>query len=278
MVELYKREHYSFIGITDHRVYYNQTHLLEDFVILNGCEYNCYLDLEGYERIHFHLLSLQDQTIEATYIGHDDNTYKSLFYTQLCQVQQLIDEIKSFGNIVIIAHPKNNLIPLEIMAELLHYDGIEVYNAKAKSDASDYFEKLIITHNLVLTAVDDTHQLIDENGLYQNFKGFIILENQDISNLNVIKAIKDKKFYASTGAVINKIMVDENNIMIDANDIKKCLVYTYGSNMDPIGILDTNHNHFVLEDDVRFFRIECVDNKNHKAWTNILFCGGDNGI
>lgn len=263
--KLYQNKGYQFLAITDHRLYYNQNDKT-DFLLLNGCEYNCYLDLEGYsERIHFHLLTLQDPSvINSNPIPHDGNTYKSLFYKSLEDVEKLINELKTRGNIVIVAHPKNLMIPLELLTQLKGYDGIEVYNEKAKSDATDYINSLYETHeNLLLTASDDAHQYLDANGEPAYFKGFIVVEDCDVTKTNVMKAIKSKRFYASNGPIIKVINVETDSVMINTSEVQ-CILFVLYADDSTVKVIKKSEDQTMtkaiinIPDGTKAIRIECT--------------------
>jgi len=208
------------------------------------------------ERYHFHLLTLNNG---HTSIEDNDNTYKSLFYTKLEEVQNFIDLLKSKGNMVFIAHPKNILIPLEMLMKLKNYDGIEVFNSKADSDASDYFDKLLRDRNLKCTAVDDSHSYqVDGKVMY--FRGFIVIED----GLEPLKAIQLGNYYSSTGAMIDEIKVDGKHIEIITdsdveimtyNALRECTIYC-SKNLD-------------LTDEIVSFRAVCYQGEK-KAWTNLI--------
>ena len=247
--KLYKKNGYHFIAITDHRIYYKK-----DDEHLDGCEYNCYLDLD--ERYHFHLLTLNNG---QTSIEDNDNTYKSLFYTKLEEVQDFINLLKSKGNMVFIAHPKNILIPLEMLMTLNNYDGIEVFNSKADSDASDYYDKLLRDRDIKCLAVDDSHAYQVE-GKVMYFRGFIVIED----GLEPLRAVQLGHYYSSTGAMINEIKVEGKHIEVitDAdveimtyNALKECTIHCCKS-------LD-------ITDEVISFRAICYQGEE-KAWTNLI--------
>lgn len=202
---MYQKKGYEAIGISDHRIYFNMK--IEG--LIHGCEYNCYLN----DDTVFHLLA-----IDAGHnkIPHGDQRYQKLFFTDIKQVQQLIDELKSLGNMVFIAHPKNPLISLEYLSILQGYDGIELFNTKANSDATDYFHELLLHRNILGIAVDDCH---DDESLF--YKNYIVLEDDK----EIASCLKFGYFYSSNGAEINEIRFDEHTIEVDAKG--EIEIFTY---------------------------------------------------
>lgn len=220
---------------------------------MNGCEYNCYLDLD--KRYHFHLLTLDDGHSD---IKDDDISYKSLFYTELSQVQALIDLLKSRGNMVFIAHPKNLLIPLDLLERLKNYDGIEVYNTKANSDASDYYEALLKNRKIKCLAVDDVHK--DEvDGRFMLFGGYIVVED----GMTPLEAIKSGAYYSSTGVQINKIQLDNKCVRVDSSSETEIHLY------HPKGVQVIKGKEVNLSDDIEAFRVICYK-EDKKAWSNLI--------
>lgn len=247
---LYEKEGYSFIAITDHRLYYKKKS--EGFVKLNGCEFNCYLDLD--RRYHFHLLTLDDG---HSTIPHDDNTYKSLFYTAVSQVQDLIDELKSRNNLVFIAHPMNPHIPLELLEALANYDGIEVYNTKADSDGTKVYAELLMNRELACLAVDDAHQLyVGDQKMF--FKGYIVIEDHS----EPLEAIRENRYYSTTGVVIRQINYSQRMIEIDTDADVELYVYTENG-------LETYHQKHLSIENIQKFRVVCKEGEK-KAWSNLI--------
>ncbi|GAU75942.1 PHP domain-containing protein [Fusibacter sp. 3D3] len=262
------------MAITDHRIYFDEEGTPRDLILLNGCEYNCYLDLKDYsERIHFHLLTLKDPELEVSNrIAHDDNSYKSLFYTKLDEVQSLINELKSRGNLVIIAHPKKPFIPIELLRTLQNYDGIEVYNAKSEQDASDYRAQLYqMRKTLLFTSVDDSHAYQNEQGECEYFKGYIVVEDGAKDKNSVVKAIKNKRFYASNGPEIYSLAFDENQLKLRCSAISK-LELTLFSKDQFETICFEKENEMITDLQYKFskaithYMVICTDQSGNKAW------------
>lgn len=274
--KLYKEKGYRFIAITDHRIYYRQNFNYDEIVVLNGCEFNCYLENDNLgETVHFHILALEDVPCNTTNpIKHNNNEYKSLFFKTLNQVQDLVNELKNRGNLIMIAHPKNNKIPLDLLKGLKGYHGVEVFNAKAKSDASDYVHELVLKNrDIFFTAVDDSHKYFDDNEQTQYFNGFIVIEDRILNKENIIDAIKEKKFYASNGPKIEEIIIEGNKIFIKCSDVKEIVLIIYGENesykiLKASNKASINEAEFLVPVDINFIRFECIKEDGKKAWSN----------
>lgn len=271
---LYKEKAYAFLAITDHRIYFDEEGVTRNLILLNGCEYNCYLDHEAYdERIHFHLLTLKDPELEVSNrIEHEDNSYKSLFYTKLDEVQALIDELKSRGNLVIIAHPKKPFIPIELLKTLQNYDGIEVYNAKSEQDASDYrLELYQMRKTLLFTSVDDSHAFLNDQGACEYFKGYIVVEDGAKDKNEIVKAIKTKRFYASNGPEIYSLAVDENQLTLQCSEVSKIELTLFSKDQFETVCFERK-NAFMTDLQYKFskkmthYLMICIDAHGKKAW------------
>jgi hypothetical protein len=194
-----------------------------------------------------------------TTIEHDDNSYKSLFYTKLSDVQGLIDLLKSKGNMVFIAHPKNIKIPFHMMKRLKNYDGIEVYNSKAESDASDYYEALLLERDIKCLAVDDSHTYKRDDQI-MFFRAYIVIED----NLEPLEAIQSGSYYSTTGVKIEEITL--NNRILKVRSSGDVEVYMYTS--DRVCSICQTHE-IELADQVVSFRVVCYEGEK-KAWTNLI--------
>lgn len=257
--KLYKAKGYCGLGITDHRVYFDNPFEDSDLILLSGCEFNCYLDSDKYGRVQFHLLSLKVQDLPNS-IPHDDENYSGLFFKSLTQVQDLIDDIRSRGNLVYIAHPKWPLIPLEIM-ESLDFDGFEVYNYKANSDATDYMGPLFRKgKRFGILASDDAHWLHDPDGYEMFYKGYIVLESTD----GLVDQLINRRYYASNGPIIESLEWSKEKVETVSNADKVAVIcYTREDQVLVKG------NCVQIPHDTLAFRVECITG-DKKAWTNII--------
>lgn len=247
---MYKEAGYEFIAITDHRLYYHQHH--EDFDVLSGCEYNCYLDL--HQRYHFHLLTINNG---HSTIAHDDNSYKGLYFTKLKHVQDFINELKSRENLVFIAHPMNPLIPVEMLESVNHYDGIEIFNTKAGSDASSVYERLLKTKDLLCLATDDAHQLY-QNEKLMFYQGFIVIED----HVSPLDALLGGMYYSSTGIFIDAIEYDNKTIKVHTSAL--VTIYLYEENK-----MRKVRSSEVLIERAKAFRVVCQEG-DKRAWSNVI--------
>lgn len=205
-------------------------------------------------------------------IKHDDNQYKSLFYTSLAQVQSFIDELKEKGNLVIIAHPKNPLIPLDFLLELQRYDGIEVFNGKSNQDATDYSLELFnINKTMRFTAVDDSHAYRNSQDEVEFFRGFIVVEDGCQDRDAIFKAIKGKRFYASTGPKINRIEISEAQLVMDCDTNLMVEFFVYlQDELSPRhvkdGPPDGTQIEVTFEKPISHFLLVGTDHKGGKVW------------
>lgn len=260
LCELYRKENYKYLAITDHRVYYDKAHLYKNLQVLSGCEFNCYLDLD--KSYQFHLLALKDKQNDNG-IRHNESPYNKQFFTSLEEVQHLINELKARGNLVFIAHPKNPLIPLSILRQLT-FDGFEIYNTKALSDASSYFDELYkLNPEVLMIATDDSHKLYYDNKK-AFFKSYIAIMDNDF-----YKNLKQKAYYASTGIDIVNLKINGDCLEVEVDKICtiRIIVYKatgdfYSSIFDGMKFLNFN-----FEKNDHSVRIEMVRGEK-KAWTN----------
>lgn len=259
LCRMYGQEGYKYLAITDHRIYFNQSNIVEGVQVLSGCEFNCYLDLD--KRYQFHLLTLKDQ--KGYGIEHNSSPYNKQFFTEINQVQTLINHLRAKGNLVFIAHPKNPCIPLEIL-EHLNFDGFEIYNTKAQSDASDYFNNLYSKNNdLLILATDDAHylQLSDGKGFFQSY--IEVCEDQEFYN-----SLKGKAYYASKGLIIQSINLEERSLDLKletASTIK--LILQSDHEFTEVIFDKVKQVTYDFNESVDAFRIE-ASKGDEKAWTN----------
>lgn len=129
--------------------------------------------------------------------------------------QERIDNMTAQGGIVTLNHPAfyKYAYEDEVMAALTNYTCLEIANGFYVSMSTiGWWDDALTAGKMVWgLAGDDAHSASDYG------KGWIVVRSSgDLSTDNIIDAIKRGSFYASTGAVIDDVVVAQSNITVTA--------------------------------------------------------------
>jgi len=129
--------------------------------------------------------------------------------------QERVDNMTAQGGIVTLNHPSiyKYAYEDEVMAALTDYTCLEIANGYYVSMATiGWWDDALTAGKMVWgLAADDAHGASDYG------KGWIVVRSSgDLSTDNIIDAIKRGSFYASTGAVIDDVLVAESNVTVAA--------------------------------------------------------------
>lgn len=180
--------------------------------------------------------------------------------------------VKHAGGEVIFAHPYWCGHTIKHLLAIDGYIGIEVYNATCskigKAFSSVQWDDLLDAGRFVgVVASDDTHRGRDM------FMGWTMIKAQALTTEAIMDALRTGCYYASCGPVIGKVVVKGTKIIVECSDAAEVhfmskrahglSVYagdggTINEAECELGVLD------------RYVRVEVVDSKGLRAWSNPL--------
>lgn len=187
---MYKDAGYDAIALTDHWIYGAEDEI-EGLPILSGCEYDVgFVDCAGGV---YHIVSLMATREPEIRKGE-------------ATVQDIIDAIHDAGGLAVLAHPAWSLNTPEMIMKLKNVDATEIYNAVSecgfsrRADSSLIVDMLAMQgHFFPLLATDDCHYYSEGDCC----NAYIMLECDSLDRVQIMNAIKEKKFYASQGPEIH---------------------------------------------------------------------------
>jgi hypothetical protein len=289
VASLYRESGHDFLCVTDHNAVADVTHLADnDFLTINGVEL-------GY--LEYHLLGVGLEKLPE-------------FDTSM-SCQDAINLLRDQGAKVIVAHPywfnqmSKDLLLLE------GYLGLEVFCGAAahvgKGLAAVHWDDLL-THGKSVwgTATDDFH--FAKRG--DCGQGWIMVKSASLRQEDILTALEQGRFYASTGPEILDFNVEGDEVRIVCS---LALSITFMSDrwnglslhLEPgqtsmesihpareIGRKGWVNRRILLNGKQvieavyrlgtrrdlgieRYVRVECSDEFGRKAWTNPLFLGGE---
>ena len=252
-VKAYYKEHgYSVVAYTDHDALIPHQDLKDDtFLPLNGVEIairNKEADVRGKRPlVHMNFIALEEDNIlspcyhREKYILHNTEWCRAnvKFDESLPDVERpytveginaLIAEGKRRGFYVIYNHP---VWSYENPTQMLQYEGLdamEIYNYACTREGYDEFNTYIydfVQRNglrLAAVAADDNH---DRKPLghpgHDSCGGWVQIQADKLEYRTITKALENGDYYASNGAELKKIWVEEDTIHVECGPAQRVI-------------------------------------------------------
>lgn len=258
IVDIYAEHGYGFLTIADHNRLTDVSLLdAKGLTLIPGCELN---GGKGELGQHYHLVVI--------------GQHREVKPSPEMSAQDLIDLAHTAGELCWIAHPSwssltsTDLLPLEGII------GIEVYNTTChhgigRGESVVQWDELWACGRRPLgLAVDDAHwHYPDAIG------GWIWVKSAGRAMADILAAIRDGMFYASTGPVIHALEFDGRQMKLECTPAQEVRVV----NPRP-GTGWTSHRlgrpgpytqvEWAIPDAWDMVRVEVVDERGRRAWTN----------
>jgi hypothetical protein len=205
VIDYYLSYGYDFLALTDHEKITKVTS--EKLLLIPGTEVTVGKGFLGGE---YHVLAINVEDNEVVQKYKKDS------------VQSLLNYIKDEG-FAIIAHPYWSKLTTQDLSNLTNYLGVEIYNTGcdvevAKGFSTVHWDNLLTQRmNVYGFAVDDAHWYnnLDSAG------GWILVKVKEKSLDELIKSIKEGKFYASSGPTIEKFSFVNNKLEAKFSSAKR---------------------------------------------------------
>ena len=265
VVAEYKAKGYNFLFITDHRRVTDVSDLSTDgFLTLNGEEIGAGSAKLG-QPYHLVALNLKDA------VSRQDAP----------SAQGIIDLVRSKGGEVIIAHPYWSGLTIDDIIGLEGYIGIEVFNTTcfnsiAKGHSAVHWDNLLARGKQTWGfAVDDTHQHFNDHRSIDTCGAWIMAKLPQLTEVEVMLAIKSGRFYASNGPSIHDISVEDGKISVSTSEVKVINFIANVSGGESFtamrdGVL--TGAEYRIRGSEKYIRVECFDKDGKTAWSNpVLF-------
>jgi hypothetical protein len=285
LVEMYKRRGYSFIAFSEHELFTAWKEFNEDtFIIMPGIERSVH---ETGTRKCYHIHGIMGST---EYIKNND--FIPLRHNIRVPVpqwngketaQDIINELRNTGNLVMINHPLWSYNELEDLVELEGYHALEIYNHGCEVEnktglATVYWDSLL--RRGIRTwgvATDDNHN----NNRYEeapidwdSFGGWVCVKAEKLSQDSISKALLQGQFYSSTGPEIYNYGIKDGIAFVECSPVKTIFFLSYEGRGESRRNKDgkpISYAECKIGDKEKYVRIECVDEFGRTAWSNPIF-------
>ncbi len=267
--ELYKKNGYSFLAITDHNKYGVFSNLNDDdFLMIPGIEIDCWF---GHDKPVDHVVG----------IGHPDrNTFKhgeAVVGLKKTSAQVLVDHLVSHGNEAIYAHPFWSYTPLEELVSLKGHLGIEIINYSCQQEwhagnSEYYYEHAWNSgENVWCFGSDDAH------GHVPDFcGGYITVKCEELSYDAIFDALKTGSFtasharYGEAAPTIFDFIVEDGIAKLWCSECDEVCINVNRNRYKPAFAQNGNkvtYAEYKLPDGARSVKAICIDEKRNTTWS-----------
>jgi hypothetical protein len=253
----YKEKGYSILALTDHGKTNPITGLSSrDFLLISGMEIHPPCNLNG-DCYHFVCL----------------NVPESFKAPESLDPNVCLQEVRKAGGEFIIAHPYWCGHNLTHLLDIKGAIGVEVYNATCskigKAYSSVQWDDLLdLGWEIPAVAVDDVHRGRDI------FMGWTMIKSRNLDVPSVMEALRTGSYYASCGPEIKDFRIVNKKAIVECSPVSEIYFMAQrwggGSAFADQGP-DLVKAEFDVPDDLKYLRVELVDRKGNRAWTNPIF-------
>lgn len=261
VVDEYVSNGYDFLFVTDHWKVTDVCGLSKKgFLVLNGAEFDIGGSELGY---HYHIVGLNLKKTIASGIAKN--------------AQELIDLIRSEGGEAVIAHPYWSGLTINDLSPLNGHLGIEIFNSTcyfciAKGHSVIHWDNLLDKGKMALgIAVDDTHQHFNAHRPIDICAAWIMAKMPELTEDNVMHAIKSGYFYSSNGPAIHDISIQDGKISVSTSDVKVINFIANAHNGESFSAKEKGSItgvEYKMSGNERYIRVECFDENGRTAWSN----------
>lgn len=280
VVAIFKRHGYQFIALSDHDIYtrtdeYNS----EDFIVLPGME-KYGPEPHPDKNLGFHLGVIDDPSASAEHRYAHHQKFSLPPWSGMESLQQVIDEMKAHGNIVIYNHPEWSMNYFHHPEQVSGYFALEIYNQDCEfnphsSYGTAYWDYLLRRGRRVFgVAADDSHAYDEEAAIKDYVGGWVMVQAEELTQQAIVESLKQGRFYASTGPEIHALSVEDGYVQVTCSECKFIQFKSFEERGKILYQKDASpitEGQIKLRDDIKYVRAECVDFDGYVAWSNPIF-------
>lgn len=299
--EMYKRNGYSILSITDHEVPKNHSYLNDqEFITITGYENyirplpnaksNLYLS-----EIHLNLFAREPENETlicynppyCKYLNEEEKEALKKAGSQKTReysveyINEFIQTAKENGYLVAYNHPYWSM---ESEADILAYEGyfsMEMCNYSSYTlnhleyNAALYDKMLYAGKRVFCHSTDDNHNDFPEDDpRSDSFGGFTMIMPEEFTYDGIIGAMEQGEMYSSMGPLFKEISIEDNRLHIKCSEVAEIRVY-FGSKA-PRSVI-AQQGQVLTEADIdidplgKYVRVSIFDSQGRAADTRGFF-------
>jgi hypothetical protein len=271
----YKQHGYKFLVLSDHNVF-TDPHTLSSlvdssFLLISGEELTTSFQKKPVHVNGLNIPGVLDVQTDSTLIG---------------TIQKNVDAVRNVDGAPHINHPNFGwAIDEETLLRVNRYRLLEIFNGHplvnnfgggGKPGMEEVWDFLLSSGKLVYgIAVDDAHHFKEEFGPARSNpgKGWVVVRAKSLAAAEIIQHLEDGLFYASTGVVLDDIIVEKKRIEIHIKQKSDTRFRTdfIGNNGRLLLRTEENPAVYQLSHDVQYVRAKVYDSGGFVAWVQPIF-------
>ena len=301
--KIYRDAGYSVLAYSDHNVLIDHSHLdEEDFLTLTSVE----IDVMKHEdsayqfrpcyHINFYPCDQHNVTLPCfnpkyiygkswdfrnaqAYVGTPD------FHRDYDSINLMINEFAKHGFIAMLNHPTWSVQTLDDYRDLdtTNIFAMEMYNHGCYVEGYEevnnhiYDDMLRRGHKLFCTATDDNHNCHPmDHARWDSCGGFVMIKAPELTHKAIYEALKAGQFYASNGAEIKELYIEDGVLHIETSPAVRIHLTTAGRQAmiayPEVGQTTLTHAKFDLSGIIPgYVRLTVTDEHGSNAWTQPIW-------
>lgn len=276
-LNVFAANNYDFVALTDHNIYNTENFAPStDLLIIPGMERDInYADNIWPVKHNYHIVCLGGTKERGNGYYHDMRVKGAEIVANQSEAQAYIDDMRSNGNIVFIAHPQWSGTAPNELDQLEGVFGMEVWNSGCAtlldmdSNAYHWDDMLGTGKGWFGLATDDSHRI------KEHANGWVMVDaDKDIDS--IIDALAAGNFYSSSGPTIYDFRVVDDFAYIDCSP---CKYAGFASYRRPTSLTWDNesasltHAETFLGKGNKYIRGVVMDANGRRAWTQPIYLG-----
>ena len=288
-VELYRRNGYAFLCLSDHDVYtdFRDEFDSDDFILLPGLECSCALDERGEDGAHLKvhhvnaLLGTREMQERATrtrpvHMERIDFPSQADCWDGTSVLRDMIASLRERGFFVTYNHPLWSRVEVEEFQDVEGIAALEIFNNGCEVESADgrgtvHWDAILRRGRYVPGfASDDNHNARVDDSL----GGWISVNADRLSHDDIVDAILQGRYYSSCGPTVHEWGIRNGEAFVTCSAVNRINFIAGNRVGDGISILGQkfedclNEGTYKLRGHERYIRAECVDRFGRTAWTN----------
>ncbi len=283
----FKERGYSFVAFSDHNQFLDTSFLSDpDFLALPAVELGIVKTPTDIRDFHFNGVMGTDEMLEKATLPmlKDGEWIGPVPFTGYECVQGMVDSLVKRGFFVTVNHPHWSLNEIEDILPLKGLNAMEVFNYSSHHVENMGDDKVIwgslLRRGMRLwgLATDDNHDDFALDAPDSDLGGgWVCVKAPSLSRNDIVQALVDGRFYASSGPTIHSFRIEDNKVIFECSPCEK--MYINGDVRQYVHRIGEPHQDTVtclrkkLLGTEKYVRGECVDRFGRRAYSNPIFLG-----
>lgn len=281
----YRDRGYSFCLMSDHEIYWDSPQMdTSTFLVLSGIECSVAPNPKREWFVNpklgksIHLIAIRDDSTPygGPSFAHDEYIPRKID-TGIQGLMELVQFYKARNHIVMLNHPRWSRITPEYMLAIQQCFAVEVWNTASEyletTGESEYEWDYCLQRGLRIfgAATDDTHYYAHD--VPEGYEGYVAVNCEALSKQQITLALKEGKFYASTGPSIYDMRVVDGTLQLECSPAHKIRLVgadRYAPTLQKQGELLTRLD-YKIDTALKYIRPEIVAPDGRKAWGPPVF-------